>query len=117
MIGILRYNAGNTGSVQRALVRLSIPSKIIKKPEELERMDGIIFPGAGAAGTTMQCLLETGWAKAIQSYKKPFLGLCLGMQLLFEFSEEDSVECLGIIKGRVIELQIRSLSHTWAGTN
>ena len=63
MIGILRYNAGNTGSVQRALTRLNIPSKIIEKPEELARMDGIIFPGAGAAGTAMQSLLETGWAE------------------------------------------------------
>ncbi|MBU0767243.1 imidazole glycerol phosphate synthase subunit HisH [Patescibacteria group bacterium] len=103
-IGILRYSAGNTGSVQRALTRLGIPSRIIEKPTELKDVDGIIFPGAGAAGTAMKCLRETGWAEAIQSYRKPFLGLCLGMQLLFDFSEEDSTQCLGIINGRVTEL-------------
>ena len=103
-VGILSYNAGNTGSLQCALTRLNITSKIIEKPEELEKMTGIIFPGAGAAGTAMQCLRETGWVEAIQSCKKPFLGLCLGMQLLFEFSEEDATKCLGIFKGRVTEL-------------
>ena len=60
-VGILRYNAGNTGSVQRALARLNIPSKIVEKPAELERVSGIIFPGAGAAGAAMKRLRETGW--------------------------------------------------------
>lgn len=104
MIGILRYNAGNVGSVQRALTRLNIPSQIIEKPTELEIVSGLIFPGAGAAGAAMKCLRATEWYNAIQSYRKPFLGLCLGMQLLFDYSEEDDTECLGIISGNVKEL-------------
>ncbi|MDP7454910.1 MAG: hypothetical protein QF809_05225, partial [Candidatus Peribacteraceae bacterium] len=104
MIGIIRYSAGNTGSVQRALTRLNIPSKIIGKPVELGSVSGVIFPGAGAAGAAMKQLKKVGWPKAIRSYKKPFLGLCLGMQLLFDFSEEDETLCLGIIKGNVIGL-------------
>ena len=103
-IGILRYNAGNVGSVERALARLGIPSKVLTKPTELESVNGIIFPGAGAAGAAMKQLNRTGWAKSIQSYTKPFLGLCLGMQLLFDSSEEDDTKCLGIIGGNVTEL-------------
>ncbi|MCK9324798.1 MAG: imidazole glycerol phosphate synthase subunit HisH [Bacteroidales bacterium] len=103
-IGILRYNAGNVGSVQRALARLQIPSQIIEKPAELESVSGIIFPGAGAAGSAMQRLSELGWTDSIRSCIKPFLGLCLGMQLLFDYSEENETECLGIIKGIVKEL-------------
>lgn len=101
MIGILRYSAGNTGSVQRALTRLNIPSQIIEKPEEQESVSGIIFPGAGAAGAAMARLRETGWDDVIRSYTKPFLGLCLGMQLLFDFSEENDTRCLGILRGSV----------------
>lgn len=105
MIGIIQYSAGNTGSVQRALTRLDIPSIILLKPEGLESVDGIIFPGAGAAGTAMRSLEKTGWVQEIQSFKKPFLGICLGMQLLFEYSQEDNgTKCLGVIKGRVREL-------------
>ena len=103
-IGIISYSAGNTMSVQRTLTRLNIPSQIIGKPEELESVAGVIFPGAGAAGKAMIQLRDTGWVEAIKSYKKPFLGLCLGMQLLFDFSDEDDTECLGIIKGKVREL-------------
>lgn len=103
-VGIIRYSAGNTGSVQRALTRLNIPSKIIEKPQELESVSGIIFPGAGAAGAAMKQLNKVGWSKAIRSCKKPFLGLCLGMQLLFDYSEENETWCLGIIKGNIVEL-------------
>ncbi|MDP7645792.1 MAG: imidazole glycerol phosphate synthase subunit HisH [Candidatus Peribacteraceae bacterium] len=116
MIGIIRYSAGNTGSVQRALTRLNIPSKIIGKPVELGSVSGVIFPGAGAAGAAMKQLKKVGWPKAIRSYKKPFLGLCLGMQLLFDFSEEDETLCLGIIKGNVIGLS-ESLTRPHMGWN
>ena len=104
MIGIIRYNAGNTGSVQRALTRLNIPSVIINTPDQLSSVDGVIFPGAGAAGAAMKQLRKDGWTEAIRSYTKPFLGLCLGMQLLFDYSEEDETDCLGIIKGTVKKL-------------
>jgi glutamine amidotransferase len=104
MIGILRYSAGNVGSVQRALSRLDVPSKIIEKPEELEEVDGLILPGAGAAPAAMSYLLNNNFVQPLRDFKKPFLGLCLGMQLLFESSEEGSVKCLSILKGNVCKL-------------
>lgn len=103
-IGILRYGAGNIGSVQRALARLGIPSVVIKRPEQFEGISGLIFPGAGAAQAAMQHLREGEFIDALHGFQKPFLGLCLGMQLLFDFSEEGSTECLGIIPGRVKKL-------------
>ncbi|HLD32380.1 MAG TPA: imidazole glycerol phosphate synthase subunit HisH [Candidatus Peribacteraceae bacterium] len=103
-VGILRFNAGNTESVQRALTRLCIPSRIIDDPCDLERVSGVIFPGAGAAGSAMLTLRKNGWDAAIRAYSKPFLGICLGMQLLFDSSEENTTECLGIISGKVTEL-------------
>lgn len=103
-IGILRYNAGNTRSVERALERLGIPSMLVEKPEELGQIAGLIFPGAGAAKSAMDDLRKRGLISVLQQYQKPFLGLCLGMQLLFDYSEEGSTACLGIVPGTVKEL-------------
>ncbi len=104
MIGILRYSAGNVGSVQRALTRLDISSRIVEKAGELKELSGLIVPGAGAAKAAMNRLQDRGLVEPLRKFKKPFLGLCLGMQLLFEKSEEGPTECLGIIKGEVQEL-------------
>ncbi len=103
-VGILRYSAGNVGSVQRALSRLGIPSKFVETKEDLSSVSGLIFPGAGAAASAMEDLRKSGFIGALKAYQKPFLGLCLGMQLLFDFSEEGATECLGIIKGKVSAL-------------
>ena len=100
-IGIISSNASNVGSVRRALLRLGIPCRIIGDVAEISSVSGFILPGAGAAGSAMRSLRTTGWAEAIRCTEKPFLGLCLGMQLLFDFSEEDATECLGIISGSV----------------
>ncbi|MFH0770203.1 MAG: imidazole glycerol phosphate synthase subunit HisH [Candidatus Peregrinibacteria bacterium] len=104
MIGILRPNTGNTGSVERALQRLGIPSCIVQTPQEISTTDGLIFPGAGAALAAMTDLRERGLDDVLRFYRKPFLGLCLGMQLLFDSSEEGPTVCLGVIKGNVVEL-------------
>lgn len=104
MIGILRYNAGNVGSLQRALSRLGIPSKFAETREDLSSLAGLIFPGAGAAQSAMNDLRERDLIDALRGYQKPFLGLCLGMQLLFDFSEEGNTECLRIVRGKVREL-------------
>ena len=104
MIGILRYSAGNVGSVQRALTRLGIPSRIVEDAEELKELSGLIVPGAGAAKAAMDRLQNRGLIEPLRTFNKPFLGLCLGMQLLFERSEEGPTECLGIIKGEAKEL-------------
>jgi len=104
LIGILQSKTGNTGSVERALARLAIPARIVRTTEEIAAVDGLIFPGAGAAKTAMADLCERGLDAVIRSYSRPFLGICLGMQLLFDSSEEGDAECLGIIEGKVKEL-------------
>ena len=104
MIGILKYNAGNARSVERALESLGIGTISVETPEDLDRINGLIFPGAGAAGSAMADLRARNFTEPLQKFRKPFLGLCLGMQLLFDFSEEGNTECLGIVKGKVREL-------------
>lgn len=104
MIGILQYNAGNVGSVAKALTRLAIPSRVVEDREGIEAVSGLIFPGAGAAQSAMRDLGKRDLIDVLKTYQKPFLGLCLGMQLLFDSSEEGNTECLGLIRGRVREL-------------
>ena len=104
VIGLLHYNAGNRASVARALDRLEIRAQTVETSEEIAACDGLIFPGAGAAQSAMRDLYSRGLVDALRDFRKPFLGLCLGMQLLFDFSEEGNVACLGIVRGRVKEL-------------
>lgn len=104
MLGILRTATGNATSVQRALMRLNIPSTFVDEPGQLSQVDALIFPGAGAAQAGMRDLRERNFVETLRDFRKPFLGLCLGMQLLFDFSEEGQTECLGIIPGSVRSL-------------
>lgn len=99
MIAIIDYGAGNLASVKNALDRLGVESVITAKPTAVLAADGVIFPGQGRAGPTMRELKKSGLDKVIPGVSKPFLGICLGMQLLAERSEEDKTECLGIIDG------------------
>lgn len=101
MIGIIEYNAGNIQSICNALSALGQDFRIITKPQELKRVTKVIFPGVGAAGSAMQSLLENNFIEAIPRLQMPFLGICIGMQLLADFSEEGGVQCLGIIPGKV----------------
>jgi cyclase len=107
MIGILRYNAGNIGSVARSFNRLGIPVCIVNTVAELKAVSGLIVPGAGAAPSAMRSLRERGFVDALKCFDKPFLGLCLGMQILFDRSEEGPTDCLGVIGGSVRELPER----------
>lgn len=106
MIAIIDYGASNIQSVANALAKLGQKFKVVQNPQELARLetdtDKVILPGVGAAGAAMQRLLETGLTEAIPRLKVPFLGICLGMQLLADFSEEGNVQCLSIIPGKVI---------------
>ena len=98
MIAIVKYNAGNIRSVKNALDRLGVASTITDDQQELTSAEKVIFPGVGAAGTTMRFLREQGLDELIRSLTQPVLGVCLGMQLLCEYSEEDNnTPCLGII--------------------
>lgn len=100
-VAIIDYNAGNTKSVQFALERLGVEPILTRDPAILEYVDKVIFPGVGAAGSTMAYLKKMGLDVIIKNLKQPVLGICLGMQLLCEFSEEGNVEGLGIFPQKV----------------
>ena len=97
MIGIIDYNSGNIKSVTNALERIGQKFIVVKSPEEFSKCDKLIFPGVGAADFAMESLKRSEFIEPIKAFKKPFLGICLGMQLLSEFSEEGGVECLKIV--------------------
>ena len=101
MIAIVKYNAGNIRSVKNALDRLDVPSMLTDDPDELKAADKVIFPGVGEAGTAMRYLQERGLDQVIKELKQPFLGICLGMQLMCAHSEEKDTPCLGIFKEKV----------------
>ena len=104
MIGIIDYNAGNITSVERALKNLGIDYILSKKPEELSDCDKLIFPGVGDAAYAMTQLKETGFDVFLKNWvktEKPLLGICLGSQIIFDFSEEGNTQCLGLIKGKI----------------
>ena len=104
MIGIVDYNAGNITSVERALKSLGIDFVLSKKPEELENCDKLIFPGVGEAAYAMTQLKETGFDEFLKRKCKegiPLLGICLGSQIIFDWSEEGNTKCLGLIKGKI----------------
>lgn len=101
MIAILKYNAGNIKSVQNALIRLGYESIITDNPAELMNADKVIFPGVGEASSAMQYLKERELDKTIISLKQPVLGICLGLQLMCRYSEENDTKCLGIFDSDV----------------
>lgn len=95
-VAIIKYNAGNIYSVYYALKRLGITPTITADPECLSKADRVIFPGVGEAFTTMAYLQGHGLDQVILGLRQPVLGICLGMQLMCERSEEGDADCLGI---------------------
>ena len=93
---IIKYNAGNTKSVENALMRIGIQAMITDNSEEIQKADKVIFPGVGHAEPTMQYLKERGLDKVIINLKQPVLGICLGQQLMCAHSEEGDIDGLGI---------------------
>jgi len=106
MIGIVNYNMGNLASVANAFKKIGAKAEIVGDADKLKRYDKLIFPGVGAFGDAMEHLGESGLDEAMREYVKGgkyVLGVCLGMQLLFDSSEEfGSYKGLGIIPGRVV---------------
>ena len=100
-ITIIKYNAGNIRSVLFALERLGIQANLSDDPEEIRKADKVIFPGVGEASTTMKYLRNAGLDRLIPDLQQPVLGICLGMQLMCEYSEENKTSCLGIFPEHV----------------
>ena len=113
-VGIINYGMGNIGSVARALSLLDADPVVLEEPDEFDRVDRVILPGVGAFSAAMANLHDRGWVEAIDRNVKrggqPFLGICLGMQLLADESEENGVTAgLGLVPGRVVSLSKKNI--------
>lgn len=108
MIAIIDYDAGNIKSVEKALIALGQEVVITSDKEEILKTDKVILPGVGAFGDAMENLKRTGLDQVVKEVAQrgiPFLGICLGLQLLFESSDEaPGVEGLGILKGKILRI-------------
>jgi glutamine amidotransferase len=98
---IIKYNAGNIQSVLYALERIGVGAVVTDDPAEIRTADKVIFPGVGEASTAMGYLRQRGLDSLICGLRQPVLGICLGMQLMCSYSEENDTECLGIFEERV----------------
>jgi len=107
-VAIIKYNAGNVQSVLYALERLGIDAFVTDDHKKIITADKVIFPGVGNAASAMEYLKDKELDKLIVSLKQPVLGICLGLQLLCNFSEEGNTKCLGIFDADVKKFEISS---------
>ena len=120
MIAVVDYGAGNLFSVGNALDALQIPYWVTSEPDDLDRASGIILPGVGAFPDAMRLLRSSGMASAIAHHagRKPLLGICLGMQMLFQKGFEfEETEGLGLLPGEVRPLEVGDLKVPHVGWN
>jgi glutamine amidotransferase len=111
MLAILKYKAGNQTSVRRALDHLGVECVITSDPEVIERSHGIIFPGVGAAGQAMDELKAEGLDEVLKAQiwkEKPLLGICVGCQILLDYSQENDTTALGMVQG-----ECRMFNPSW----
>ena len=105
MIDVIDYRAGNAPSVVYALEHLGLACRLVSTPQEVAVAERIVLPGVGAARATLDSLAEQGLvdalAERVHGDRVPFLGICIGLQVLFEYSEEGDTPCLGWIPGTV----------------
>ena len=109
-VAVIDYGMGNLRSVLKAWQTVGADARLIASPKEMADADVVVFPGQGCIVDTMKLLKSTGFDSAIKDWiaaDNPFFGICLGLQALFEFSEEGGgVECLGVLKGSVVKLRV-----------
>ncbi|OCL88814.1 Imidazole glycerol phosphate synthase subunit HisH 1 [Aliarcobacter thereius] len=115
MLGIIDYNMGNLASVYNACSKFTNDLKIVKNPDEIQQFDKLILPGVGAFKDAIEHLEKSGLKEEIIKFansKKPLLGICLGMQLLFESSEEfGNTNGLALIEGKVIQFDKTKMNN------
>jgi len=121
MIKIIDYKAGNAPSVLNAVTHLGYTAEFARNMQDIEGATHIILPGVGSAKATMESLREMGLISALENKvlqkKTPYLGICVGMQILFEHSEEENTDCLGWLKGRVVKFDSRKVRVPQMGWN
>jgi len=98
---IIKYNAGNIQSVLYALERIGQQAVVTDDPDQIRKAGKVIFPGVGEASTAMEYLKGRGLDRLLKELKQPVLGICLGMQLMCSYSEENDTDCLGIFEEKV----------------
>lgn len=108
MIAVIDYGAGNLQSVCKALRHIGCESSVVKDRQSLMEADGAVLPGVGSFADAMDCMNQSGLKQAVMDFiqsGKPLLGICLGLQLLFERSEESpGVKGLGLLKGTIVRI-------------
>lgn len=104
MITIIDSGGANIASIQFALKRLGVAAELSTDAETIKQSSHLILPGVGAAESVMKRLKDYSLIEVIRSLTQPVLGICLGMQILFDFSEEDNIGCLGLIPGKVVKI-------------
>jgi glutamine amidotransferase len=107
-IAIIKYNAGNIRSVLYALERIGHTAMVTDNADEIKNADKVIFPGVGEASTAMNYLKDRNLDNLICSLTQPVLGICLGMQLMCKYSEENGTECMGIFDEDVKKFKVKS---------
>jgi len=107
-LAIIDSGGANIASLQMAVERLGVPADLTTDPQRLRSASHVILPGVGAAADCMGRLRQAGLVEAIRDLRQPLLGICVGMQQLFESSEEGDVPCLGLLPGRVQRLPHRA---------
>ena len=121
MIKIIDYKAGNAPSVMHAIKRLGYKAEFARQGNELADATHILLPGVGSAGATMESLRELNIIGALEDAvlkkKTFFLGICVGLQILFQHSEEDDADCLGWLKGKVIKFDASKVRVPQMGWN
>jgi glutamine amidotransferase len=121
VIGVINYQTGNAQSVLFALHHLGLEARLVAAPEEAADVDRFILPGVGAADVTMASLRERGWVehldRRVRGEGVPFLGVCVGLQVLFEHSVEGDVPCLGWLPGTVVRFEGEGLRVPHMGWN
>lgn len=117
MIGIIDYGAGNIRSVGNALERLGAKYFVSNAIDELKKADKLILPGVGEARNAMESLDRVGLINWLRDVRVPFLGICIGMQILFEHSAERDTRCLGILSGGVTKFDQTKIKVPHMGWN
>ena len=117
MIALIKYRAGNITSVSNALERLGVDFYLAENTEDLDKADGVIFPGVGHAYSAMESLKENGIDEWLKKTEKPVLGICVGMQLLYETSSEGDTVGLGVIPGGLVRFESETQKVPHMGWN